>query len=87
MLTSKGGEAFVGKVMALERLGSESLIHIKLTSADMVTWRVFGDSDVVAGDVVRLEVDTINCHLFDVEGNAFPLVRDLPETTSRQTEA
>ena len=87
VLMSKGGEAFVGKVTALERLGSESLIHIKLISADMITWRVFGDSDVAAGDVVRLEVDTINCHLFDVEGNAFPLVHGLPETASRQTEA
>lgn len=72
VFTSEGGEALVGTVVALERLGSETLIHIKLTSADMITWRVFGDSNVVAGDVVRLWIDAVNCHLFDADGNAFP---------------
>jgi multiple sugar transport system ATP-binding protein len=79
---SERDEALVGTVVALERLGSETLVHIKLTSADVITWRVFGDSNVVAGDVVRLWMDTINCHLFDADDNAFPLVRDPPETAA-----
>ncbi len=89
VLMSKSGEAFVGTVVALEHLGSESSSHAKLTSAGMITWRVFGAIDVAVGDVVRLWADATNCHLFDAEGNAFPPVHDLSESAhvNRQTVA
>jgi len=65
-------DALVATVVAIERLGSESLVHAKLPSAEMVTWRVVGSSAAKPGDAVRLGVDVTCCHLFDEAGNAFP---------------
>jgi multiple sugar transport system ATP-binding protein len=63
---------FCVTVVAVERLGSESLIYAKLSSGQMITWRVVGSSSAATGDVIRLAFDTHRCHLFDGDGNAFP---------------
>jgi ABC-type sugar transport system ATPase subunit len=66
-------------VVAVERLGSESVMHARMLSGEMITWRVVGSSDVGAGDVVRLAVDANRCHLFHDQGRAFP-----PATSNRR---
>jgi multiple sugar transport system ATP-binding protein len=75
---SKAGDALTGTVVAIERLGSESLTHIKLSSGEIVTQRLIEGSETAAEGVVRLAIDPIRCHLFDSNGNAFPSVRAEP---------
>jgi multiple sugar transport system ATP-binding protein len=58
-------------VVAIERLGGESLLHARLASGEVVTWRAAGGCDAKPGDAVRLTVDAARCHLFDASGNAF----------------
>jgi multiple sugar transport system ATP-binding protein len=59
-------------VVAVEHLGSDSLLHARLPDNAMVTQRTAGTSDARPGDPVRLAVDPTHGHLFDAEGNAFP---------------
>ena len=75
----EAGDALGATVAAVERLGSESLVHAKLRSGEMVAWRVVGSSERRAGDAVRLAVDTSRCHLFDDQGRAYP-----PASTSSE---
>ncbi len=68
---SVGGNALRVIVVAVERLGGESLVHAKLSSGELITWRVVGSSDAKPGDTLSLDVDIARCHLFDEAGNAF----------------
>jgi multiple sugar transport system ATP-binding protein len=72
---SEGGDALAGTVVAVESLGSESLIHAKLSSNEVVTRRVIESCEVRTDQVVRLGIDPTRCHLFDGKGNAFPPVQ------------
>jgi multiple sugar transport system ATP-binding protein len=67
-----GGDVLHATVAAVEHLGSESLVHARLPSGEMVSWRVAGSSAVKPGDAVNLGVDPARCHLFDPAGQAFP---------------
>jgi ABC-type sugar transport system ATPase subunit len=75
VLMSNGGEALVGTVVAIERLGSESLVHAKLSSGEVIAWHAVGGSGSGVGDIVRLGIDASRGHLFDDAGNAFPPLR------------
>jgi multiple sugar transport system ATP-binding protein len=72
---AKAGDGLAATVRAIERLGSESLVHAELSSGELVAWRVAGDAGCRVGEAVRLAVDTAHCHLFDAAGNALPRVR------------
>ena len=81
---NKGGKVLVGTVAAIERLGSESFIHAKLRSGDIVTCRVLDASDIATGNVVHLSIDAANCHLFNEEGDSFPPTRKAPPSGRRR---
>ena len=59
-------------VVAVEHLGSESLVHARLPDNAMVTQRTAGISNARPGDPIRLAVAPAHGHVFDAEGNAFP---------------
>ena len=58
-------------VVAVERLGSESLLHARLSTEELVTWRAIGSDSSKPGDTVILGMDAARCHLFDSAGTAF----------------
>jgi multiple sugar transport system ATP-binding protein len=66
------GGTLSASVVAVERLGGESLVHAALASGATVTWRADGSAAIAAGETVRLAIDPARCHLFDGEGRAFP---------------
>lgn len=61
-------------VVAVERLGSESLLHARLSTEELVTWRAIGSDRSNPGDTVILGMDAARCHLFDRAGTAFTLL-------------
>jgi multiple sugar transport system ATP-binding protein len=63
--------ALEATVVAVERLGSESLLHARLPTEELVTWRTIGSESSKPGDAVILGVDAARCHLFDGGGTAF----------------
>jgi multiple sugar transport system ATP-binding protein len=58
-------------VVAVERLGSESLLHARLSTEDLVTWHAIGSDSSNPGDTVILGMDAARCHLFDGASTAF----------------
>jgi multiple sugar transport system ATP-binding protein len=65
-----GETALRATVMAVERLGGESLVHAGLASGETIAWRTPGNSKAEAGDAIRLMLDAGHCHLFDEQGHA-----------------
>jgi ABC-type sugar transport system ATPase subunit len=63
--------ALEATVVAVERLGSESLLHARLSTDELVTWRAIGSDSSNPGDAVILGMDAAQCHLFDGAGTAF----------------
>jgi ABC-type sugar transport system ATPase subunit len=63
--------ALEATVVAVERLGSESLLHARLSTEELVTWRAIGSDSSNPGDAVILGMDAARCHLFDGAGTAF----------------
>jgi ABC-type sugar transport system ATPase subunit len=63
--------ALEATVVAVERLGSESLLHARLSTEELVTWRALGSDRSNPGDTARLGMDAAQCHLFDDAGTAF----------------
>jgi multiple sugar transport system ATP-binding protein len=70
------GPTLCATVTAVERLGNESLIHATLSSGEMLTWRVPGNSDVRPGAVIQLAIDGAHSHLFDAASNALPRIEE-----------
>jgi multiple sugar transport system ATP-binding protein len=58
-------------VVAVERLGSESLLHARLSTKELVTWRVIGSDSSSPGDAVILGIEAARCHLFNGAGAAY----------------
>lgn len=65
------GEGLKATIAAAEHLGSETLIHARLPSNEMVTWRASGSREVTVGESIQLTIDLRHCHLFDADGHAF----------------
>jgi ABC-type sugar transport system ATPase subunit len=63
--------ALEATVVAVERLGSESLLHARLSTEELVTWRAIASDRSSPGDTVVLGMDATRCHLFDGAGAAF----------------
>jgi len=65
------GNALDATVVAVERLGSETLLHARLSTDELVTWRTVGTDVTNVGDAARLGMNAARSHLFDGAGNAF----------------
>ncbi|MCZ4272482.1 ABC transporter ATP-binding protein [Maritalea porphyrae] len=65
-----------GTVQLIERLGSESLIHLDIGLPDPVISSSEGTAPVRRGDQISLRFSAQNCLLFDTQGAALP--RKLP---------
>jgi ABC-type sugar transport system ATPase subunit len=70
--------ALEATVVAAERLGSESLLHARLSSEESVTWRAIGSDSSKPGDTAILGMDAAQCHLFDGAGTAFTRLEASP---------
>ncbi|MEO8199992.1 MAG: sn-glycerol-3-phosphate ABC transporter ATP-binding protein UgpC [Gemmatimonadota bacterium] len=67
-LTPPGGGLGNGEVHAVERLGSETLVHVKLSSTTMLVARLPGLVAVDRGNRVGVQVEYEHLHWFDGEG-------------------
>ena len=67
-LVAHGGLA--AQVQAVENLGSESYIHLKMASGELLTIRVNGETGVRPDERVQLQIDPKFVHLFDGKGDA-----------------
>jgi multiple sugar transport system ATP-binding protein len=66
----QGGEDGIpGEVHVVEPLGSETLVNVK-TSVGSVKVKVFHDTDLAPGDMVRLIANPARVRLFDQAGMA-----------------
>ncbi len=54
----------------VERLGDRTLVYARLEDGAQVIAQDSGKSGVKAGDVIRLNIDTAELHLFDGQGHA-----------------
>jgi ABC-type sugar transport system ATPase subunit len=70
--------ALEATVLAVERLGSESLLHARLSTEELVTWRARESDRSNPGDTARLGMDAAQCHLFDDAGTAFTRLEASP---------
>jgi len=59
-----------GIVRLVERLGTESHVHISLEDGRVMTAVVRGTHPVANGEAVHLRLPPQHCYLFDAEGNA-----------------
>jgi ABC-type sugar transport system ATPase subunit len=71
-------DALPGTVAAVERLGHESLVHVRLRSGTLAIRRVPGSSAAQPGDAIRLGIDPARCHLFDAADLALPRTGQAP---------
>ncbi|KZL01522.1 Maltose/maltodextrin import ATP-binding protein MalK [Pseudovibrio sp. Ad5] len=61
-----------GNVELVERLGTESQVHVRLNSGQGLTAVTRGTHPVNMGDRVHLNFPAEHCHLFSPEGEAYP---------------
>ena len=60
-----------GTVSLVERLGTESQVHIKLKSGRLITAIVRGTLPASAGQDIFVKFPSLHCHVFDPQGKAF----------------
>ena len=69
-IVSAGEGEIAGTVRLVERLGTESHVHISLEDGRGMTAVVRGTHPVANGETVHLRLAAQHCYLFDAEGNA-----------------
>jgi multiple sugar transport system ATP-binding protein len=69
-IVSAGEGEIAGTVRLVERLGTESHVHISLEDGRAMTAVVRGTHPVANGEMVHLRLPPQHCYLFDAEGNA-----------------
>ena len=67
-----------GKIDLVERLGHETFVEIETDSGQLVNALVSGTTLIEIGQVFSLNLDSTDCHLFDIEGNALQRMK-VPE--------
>ncbi|WP_299346543.1 ABC transporter ATP-binding protein [uncultured Maritalea sp.] len=65
-----------GQVVLVERLGTESQVHLTLDDGQQFTVITRGTHPVVANDRVHLRFPAQHCHIFNPEGEAIPRALD-----------
>ena len=59
---------WTGKVGVIERLGSESFLHVHVDGIGTLTVKAAGDSPICSGDQIRLSAAADKTHKFDAAG-------------------
>lgn len=67
-----------GTVIVVERLGSETFLHVELSPEMVVVVQAGGGSTVRVHDQVRLSVAAASCHVFAGDGTALPALAQHP---------
>ncbi len=65
-----------GKVVLVERLGTESQVHLTLDNGQPFTIITRGTHPVASGERVHLNFPAQHCHIFNAEGEALPRALD-----------
>lgn len=65
---SKTEGTWLGKVGVLERLGSETFLHVEVAGIGMLTVRAEGSCDLDYGDEIYLSAEQNKIHYFDKDG-------------------
>jgi len=60
-----------GRAEVIERLGERTLAHVLLEDGALVVAEAHRDSEIAAGDAVKLRLDIGHLHLFDAAGKAY----------------
>ncbi|MEJ6006917.1 sn-glycerol-3-phosphate ABC transporter ATP-binding protein UgpC [Paucibacter sp. AS339] len=60
------------EVQSVERLGAQSMVHLKLPSGEMLTVCVDGSQLVQRGELLGLSLELEHLHVFAAEGRALP---------------
>lgn len=71
-LVDKGEGHIAGQVTLVERLGTESQVHIILDNNQTFTVIARGTHPAAVGDRVYLKFPAQHCHVFDDDGQAYP---------------
>ncbi|KZL28463.1 ABC transporter ATP-binding protein [Pseudovibrio sp. Ad37] len=71
-LVEEANSHMSGNVELVERLGTESQVHVRLDSGQGLTAVTRGTHPVNMGDRVHLNFPAEHCHLFSPEGEAYP---------------
>ncbi len=71
-LVEESGSHMSGNVELVERLGTESQVHVRLGSGQGLTVVTRGTHPVNMGERVHLRFPAEHCHLFNPEGKAYP---------------
>ncbi|MCB1448327.1 MAG: sn-glycerol-3-phosphate ABC transporter ATP-binding protein UgpC [Rhizobiaceae bacterium] len=67
-----------GTVIVVERLGSETFLHVELSLETIVIAQVSGGSTIRLHDQVRLSAVATACHVFSGDGTALPALSRHP---------
>ncbi|PDT46664.1 ABC transporter [Sinorhizobium fredii] len=67
-----------GTVIVVERLGSETFVHVELSPEMIVIAQVDGSSAIRVHDQIRLSVLAHACHVFADDGTALPALTQHP---------
>jgi ABC-type sugar transport system ATPase subunit len=70
---AKGGNAlFEGKIDYVEQLGEVQLVYVDIGRADQpLTAKLPGNATIKRGDVLKLDADGADLHIFDSNGSSF----------------
>ena len=77
-ILSETGKGLPFKVEVLERLGGRTLVYGTLDKYPNFCAMLQGDADVHEGELVNLDVNPANIHVFDSKGIAM-MRREVPE--------
>jgi multiple sugar transport system ATP-binding protein len=66
--TGPGRLLLAGDVAVVERLGGESLVHLKQATGNILTMKMDGAADIGLGQNLALAFEEKDLHLFDAEG-------------------
>ncbi|NTF10561.1 sn-glycerol-3-phosphate ABC transporter ATP-binding protein UgpC [Agrobacterium rubi] len=77
-LTVTADGPLLGKVVVVERLGSETFVHVELSHDLIVIAQVDGGNPVRVHDDVRLTATPNACHVFSSDGSSLPALTQHP---------
>ncbi|WP_299203795.1 sn-glycerol-3-phosphate ABC transporter ATP-binding protein UgpC [uncultured Amphritea sp.] len=72
IITDKNSSKFQAILDVAEHLGSDTYCYVKTLDKQMITIRTPGDFLGTFGETIGLNLDPLQCHLFDTNGKAVP---------------
>ena len=69
VLAEEGDVALSGQVLVTEKLGDHSLVHMALSSGDVIIVKIEGETALRQGESISAAASSEYCHLFDELGS------------------